>query len=240
MRLYLLFCLAPLLTACGSKHDVSINQTYPTGARVKFVHAVVDGPAVNVFANDTKLNGTALTYGTVFPTEYSVIAPGAATLKVSTVASGTVAEATILSAPFTFESEKYYSVIATGAASGTVATPSTLVLTDDLNVPDPSKNYIRVLNLVINGPAIDLGIGTGDALLTNVARNTASDYIAVDPNAATAPYSFQVRTTGTRTLVAPALAFNTLNRGRKITLVVRGAVGRTGAPAPTVGSYTVR
>lgn len=236
MTKYLFIALSLLVAACGTQNDILRNQLPATGARVKFIHAVVDGPAVNVFANDAKLNGTALVYGNTFPAEYSVLQPGNATLRVSTVASGTVAEATVLSAPLTVETDKYYSIVATGTPTAL----SAVVINDDRDVPDPAKNYIRVLNLVTNGPALDLAIGTGTPLLTNIARNTASAYVAVDPNAATAPYAFQLRSTGTTTLVGPTLTFNTLNRGRKITIVVRGTVGRTGAAAPALSTYFVR
>jgi hypothetical protein len=232
--------LSLLIAGCGTEHDIQANQTPAAGARLKFIHAVVDGPAVNIFANDAKVNGTSLTYGTTFPTEYAALPAGAITLRVATVASGTVASATILSAPVTVEADKYYSIVATGIASNTTTPPAALLLTDDLDVPDPTKNYIRVVNLVTNGPALDLAIGTGTPLLTNIARNTASGYVAVEQNAATAPYAFQVRSTGTTTQIGSTLNFNNLVRGRKYTIVVRGVVGRTGAAAPTLAQYTVR
>lgn len=225
-----------LLGACGSEHDILKNQMPATGARVKILHAVVDGPAVNVFANDAKLNGTALTYGTAFPAEYSAITPGATTMRVSTVASGTVAEATVLTAPVTLENDKFYTVVATGTATA----PAAFLVNDDQTVPNPTKNYIRVLNLVTNGPAVDLAIGGTLTALTNIPVRGVSEYIALDPNAATAPYALQIRSTGLTTLIGTALNFNTLSRGRKITLVVRGSVGRTGAQAPTLATYTVK
>lgn len=234
--LQLLGGLSLLLSACGTKSDIQSNQIPATGARVKFVHAVVDGPAVNVYANDTKLNGTSLAYGTSFPTEYSALMPGQTTLKVSTVASGTVAEATVLTAPVALEADKYYSVI----AAGTATAPVGFLVNDDQTVPDPKKNYIRVLNLVTSGQAVDFAIGTGSPLLTNIPYKGVSDYIVVDPNTAAAPYSLQIRNTGTTTLIGTALSFNTTNQGRKYTLVVRGAVGRTGTAAPTLFTYTVK
>ena len=206
------------------------------GTRVKFLHAVVDGPAVNVFANDTKLNGTALTYGTAFPAEYSAITPGATAVRVATVASGTVTEATVLTAPFTLEDNKFYTVVATGTATAPVA----FLVNDDQTVADPTKNYIRVLNLVTNGTPVDLAIGGILTPLTNIPVRGVSEYVAVDPNAAAATYPLQIRNAGLTTLVTPVLNFNTLNRGRKITLVVRGSVGRTGAQAPTLSTYTVK
>jgi hypothetical protein len=232
--------LSLLMAACGTENDILRNQELSTGARVKFIHAVVDGPGVNIFANTAKINGTALPYGGSFPTEYSALPAGQATLRVATVASGTVAEATVLQAPVTLENDKYYSVVATGVVSSTATPPRTLLLTDDLTVPDPTKNYVRVLNLLTSGQAIDLAIGTAAPVLTNVPANTASGYVAIEPNAATAPYLFQARLTGTTPQIGGNASIQTLNRGRKYTIVVRGVVGRTGAAAPALSQYTVR
>ncbi|MBO0948320.1 DUF4397 domain-containing protein [Fibrella forsythiae] len=239
--IYLLGGLGLLLSACGTKSDIQSNQIPATGARVKFVHAVVDGPTVNVFANDTKLNGTALAYGTSFPTEYSALMPGQTTLKVSTVASGTVAETAVLTAPVALEADKYYSVV----AAGTAAAPVGFIIDDDQTVANPKKNYIRVLNLLSTGQSVDLAIASGTPAtvttpVTNLAYKGVSAYVEVDPNAAASPYSLQIRSTGTTTAIGTALSFNTLNQGRKYTLVVRGAVGRTGTAAPTLFTYTVK
>ncbi|MEZ0540844.1 DUF4397 domain-containing protein [Fibrella arboris] len=234
--------LSLLLAACGPKNDIQSNQIPATGARVKFVHAVVDGPAVNVFANDTKLNGTTVTYGTTFPvSEYSALNPGQTTLKVSTVASGTVAEAAVLTAPVALEADKYYSIV----AGGTATAPIGFILDDDQTVLNPKKNYIRVLNLLSSGQSVDFAIASGTPAtvatpVTNLAYKSVSAYVEVDPNAATAPYSLQIRSTGTTTAIGTALSFNTLNQGRKYTLVVRGAVGRTGTAVPTLFTYTVK
>ena len=225
-----------LFGACGSEHNILSNQTPAVGARLKLLHAVVDAPAVNVFANNTKLNGAALAYGAAFPSEYSAIAPGATTLRVSTAASGTVVEATVLTLPITLENDKFYTIVATGTATAPVA----FLVNDDQTVPDPTKNYIRVLNLVANGTPVDLAIGGALTTITNIPYRGVSDYVAVDPNTAAAAYALQIRNTGLTTLVGTALNFNTLNRGRKITLVVRGSVGRIGAQAPTLGTYTVK
>ena len=228
--------LTLLLNACGPTNDVLSNQVPATGARVKFVHAVVDGPAVNVYANEAKLNGTSLTYGNSFPTEYSVLTPGQTNLRVTSVASGTVAETTILTAPASLTDNSYYSVVATGTA----AAPVGFLVSDDQSVLNPAKNYIRVLNLLTTGQSVDFAIGTGSPLVSNVPYKGVSDYVPIDPNAAASPYSFQIRNTGTTTLIGTALSFNTLNQGRKYTLVIRGAVGRTGTAAPTLFTYVVK
>lgn len=233
----LTFLTAITLLACGPENDILRNQAPASGARVKVVHTIPDGPAVDLFVNDTKLNGAAVTYGTNFPgSEYAVLTPGSAVVRVSTVASGTVAAQTILSATAPVEADKYYTV----AAAGTAAAPAAVVFTDDLSLPDASKAYFRVINLVSGGPAVDFAIGTSAPLITNVATGKASDFVAVNPTTSTSPYSLQVRSTGTTTLIGTAIANATPGVGRKYTILVRGITGRTGTQAPTAGLYITR
>lgn len=233
-RLLAVITLTATLMACGDENDILKNQVTATGARVKIIHAVSDGPAVDVFANDAKLNGAALAFGTAGPAEYFVVPAGSINFRVATPASGTVAAQTILTVPIPLETEKYYTL----AAAGTAAAPTGVLIPDDLTVPTDAKNYVRILNLVSNGPAIDLAVGTGTPIITNIAYKAVSDYVAIDPNPATAPYAFQMRETGKTTQLGATVNFNTQNRGRKYTLILRGLVGRTGAQAPTITQVT--
>jgi Domain of unknown function (DUF4397) len=233
-RLLAAISLTITLIACGTENDILRNQIPASGARIKLIHAVTGGPSVDVFANDAKLTGAALAYGAGFPTEYAVVPGGSVNVRVSVPASGTVAAQNILTAAVPLEADKYYTV----AAAGTAAAPVAVLIPDDLTVPTAGKNFIRVLNLVSNGPAIDLAIGTGAPLISNVAYKGVSAYVAVDPNAATAPYAFQTRETGKTTQIGATLNFNTPNVGRKYTLILRGLVGGTGAQAPTITQVT--
>lgn len=232
-----LLLAATILMACGTENDILRNQVPASGARVKVLHAIADGPAVNLFVNEAKVNGPAVTYGTNFPaSEYALLTPGQAAVRVSTVASGTVAAQTILSATAPVEADKYYTV----AAAGTAAAPTAIIFVDDLNLPDASKAYYRVINLVSGGPAVDFAIGTGTPLITSVASGKASDFVAVNPTTSTSPYTFQMRPTSTTTLVGTALTNQAPGIGRKYTILVRGIAGRTGAQAPASGVYVTK
>ena len=145
-------------------------------------------------------------------------------------------EQTVLTANSTFDADKYYTV----AAAGTAAAPVAVVINDDLSIPDASKAYIRIINLVSNGPGVDLAIGTAAPLVSNVAYKSASDFVAVAPANSSAPLIVQVRSTGTTTLLGAAITNFTALAGRKYTILVRGLVGKTGAQAPTVNSYITR
>ena len=234
----LTFLTAATLLACGPGNDILRNQVSATGARVKILHAIPDGPAIDLFVNDAKVNGMAIAYGTNFPAnEYAVLTPGSAAIRVSTVASGTVAVQPILSATAPVEADKYYTV----AAAGTAAAPTAVVFADDVSLPDASKAYYRVINLVSGGPAVDFGPATGAPLIANVATGKASDFVAVVPSATLgSAYTFQVRPTSATALVGTALANVTPGIGRKYTILVRGIAGRTGAQAPTTSLYLTR
>lgn len=229
--------LLATVLGCGEENDIMRNQVPATGtARVKFLHTVVGGPAIDVFVNDAKINGPALAYGNFFPSEYVALTPGTANLRVATPTSSSVTGSTVLTAPLTLEADKYYTLAATGSATA----PAGVLIPDDLSLPIPNKNYVRVLNLLTTGQSIDLAIGTAAPLLSNVAPRTASAYVAIDPNASTAAYSFQARPTNATTLVGVAINYNSLVVGRKVTVVVRGAVGTTGATAPALSIVTNR
>ncbi|AQG80822.1 DUF4397 domain-containing protein [Spirosoma montaniterrae] len=233
----LLFALIGGLWACGPENDILRNQVTATGARVRLLHAIPDGPAVNVFVNNAKINGTSLTYFSTFPTsEYVALPPGAANVQVTTVASGTVTAQPVLSATAPLEADKYYTV----AAAGTAAAPVAVVINDDLSVPDATKAYVRIINLVSNGPGVDLAIGAASPIVSNVAYKSASAFVPVTVVAnATNLLAFQVRQTGTTTLLGASTNLSVV-AGRKYTLLIRGLVGRTGTQAPAVSSYVSR
>lgn len=227
--------LAIGLLACGNEHNFVINQVPASGARVKILHAIPDGPAVDVFVNDAKVNGTSLAFYTGYPDrEYLALTPGAATVKIATPTSATVAGQTVLTASATFDADKYYTI----AATGTAAAPVAVVINDDLSVPDPGKTYVRIINLLSGGPGVDLAIGTGTPLVSNVAYKAASDFVGITPANSSAPLTLQVRSAGTTTLLGSSVANFTAFAGRKYTIVVRGIVGKTGTQAPTVNAYT--
>ncbi|WP_080238504.1 DUF4397 domain-containing protein [Spirosoma rigui] len=227
--------LAIGLLACGNEHNFVINQVPASGARVKILHAIPDGPAVDVFVNDAKVNGPSLAFYTGYPDrEYLALTPGAATLKIATPASATVAGQPVLTANATFEADKYYTV----AATGTAAAPVAVIINDDLRIPDASKAYVRVINLLPGGPGVDLAIGTGTPLVSNVAYKAASDFVGITPANSSAPLTLQVRSAGTTTLLGTAVTNFTAFAGRKYTILVRGIAGKTGTQAPAVNTYT--
>jgi hypothetical protein len=165
-----------------------------------------------------------------------MLTPGAATVKIATPTSGTGTGQTVLNANATFNADKYYTV----AATGTATAPAATVINDDLSIPDASKAYVRIINLLKDGPGVDLALGTGTPLVNIVAYKAASDFVAITPANFSVPLALQVRSTGTTTRLGTAITNFTAFAGQKYTFLVRGSVGKTGTQAPTVNTYTTR
>jgi hypothetical protein len=244
-RSFLLVSLAVLVTAACEKSPVIRQDVVATGARVKFIHAYPDGPTtgVNVLLNDKKLNGgtpttavpiPALAFGNTFPSagsDYSVVTPGSATVKVVVPATSTTPEVVALTAPLTLDDNQYYSVFATGSP-----TPEAFVLRDEFaaSATDAGKTYVRFVNAV-PGTSYDIAVRGATPLAANIAYKSATPFYALDAAATT----LEFRETATGKVIG-SLATTDFLGGRVFTFYTRGVVGRTGAQAPTLAVYRNR
>jgi len=251
-----LFALT-LFTSCGDDHDFApyAETVDATAGKVKFLHTAI-GPAgvnytVNWFVNDTKTSATLVTsglptgtaYGSAFPTNYYTIIPsGNQTMKAEIPATATIPASTVLTGPIVIEAGKHYSTFLVGAA----APYSVYTVADDLSVADPTKAYIRFLNVISNSPATGYDLSIKE-LNSNVVIFSGVTYlggnkafIPITPVAdnSSVAYEAQLRTIGTTTIVAKVAI--TPRKGRIYTFFSGGYVG--GLPAtknlPTLGWYT--
>jgi hypothetical protein len=251
-----LFALT-LFTSCGDDHDFApyAETVDATAGKVKFLHTAI-GPAgvnytVNWFVNDTKTSATLVTsglptgtvYASAFPINYYTIVPsGNQTMKAEIPATATIPASTVLTSPLVIEAGKYYSTFLVGAD----APYAIYTVADDLTVADPTKAYIRFLNVISNSPATgyDLSIKelNSNAVIfsgvTYLGGNKA--FIPITPVAdnSSVAYEAQLRTIGTTTIVAKVAI--TPRKGRVYTFYSGGYVG--GLPAtknlPALGWYT--
>ncbi len=250
-------CAGLMTQACGNKADLEQNVAPAAGARVKFYHLAPDVTGLNIFANDVKISGVntvspfppatqttpnLLTYGGSFPNlDYAALAAGSLKIKAVVPASGTTTETVVASAEQAFDDGKYYSIYAYGAAPNY----GTLVLNDDFTAADPTKAYVRFVNLVNPGtaaasPAYDLTVN-GAALFSGVAfKGNTSTFTAITPIAYGGTKVPVVAKTGA-TSVASGSAFSLQPyAGKFYTIIVSGIVGGTGAKAPTLYVSTNR
>lgn len=240
------------LFACvGESSDQLTIVTPASGARVKFHHAVSDGPGISILVNNRQFSGVLttapatpgiITYGNFYPAnDYATIEAGSAKVEVIVPAAGTTAQTTIISGTVPLEANKYYSVFAIGSAAAANLEP--LVVEDKLTPADTSKAYLRVVNTIVNATTgYDVGFnGTYAAATTNVAYKKATDFVPITPTAiGAAALPIQVRATGTTTNLAAATFTLAPVKGRFYTVLLRGRVGGTGTQALTSALFTNR
>lgn len=210
------------LTSCGS--DVYDN-TVPTSARVKIIHAVADSVStVSALVDGAAISlkpGIAdpLTFGLTFPTDstYLRLTEGAHNFKVVPTTGGFAG----LSADASLAANAYYSIFAVD----TVQKIGAVVVKDEIPAPEAGKIAIRFVNLSPNAPAYDLVLKSGTVLASNIAYKAVSSFVQTE--IAVAPDSMvrlEMRAVGGTTAVK---SFNILRpvSGRVFTIIARGYVG---------------
>jgi hypothetical protein len=197
---------AALLASCDGGGIQQITAPAPASA-VKFFNFGISAPAVNFYANTTKVtavsstscvpptNPVCLTTGIEATTGvgfggagtaglYNGMTPGAYTLtgRIATTADNGVA---ISSTPATIEAGKYYSYYVSGFYDAASKKADGFVVTDDFPVPlDPTKTYIRFVNAIANSQPMTLYVknqaaGTVEAPVGGaVAYKGASPFVA--------------------------------------------------------------
>jgi hypothetical protein len=245
-----------LLTSCGDETNFSPNkEAVPaTDAMVKFTNVTI-GPSgtnftVNWYINDVKSTSGAISTGLPlgiatggsYPSaiNYSEIPSGNNTMKVEIPATSTVPASTVVTSPLVLEAQKNYSTFVVGASPNY----STYTIKDDLSVrlTDPTKAYIRFVNVISNSPAVGYDVSIKElnsnaVIFSGVKYLLGSEvFIPITPvdDASAVAYEVQMRTVGTATIVAKS-AF-TPRKGRVYTLFNKGYVGglSAGAPSATV------
>lgn len=243
-----------LFSSCGDEHDFAPYADYvdETAAKVKFLNTTI-GPngtnfTVNWFVTDTKTSAVVVTSGLPlgiatggqYPASinYALVPAGSQTMKVEIPATATVAASTVFTSPLVVESGKNYTTFAVGASS----TYSAYTVSDDLTVSDPTKAYVRFLNVIPNSPSAgyDLSIKelNSNALVYSGVKYLSGNpaFIPITPVAdlESTTYEVQLRTVGTTTVVSK-FTF-TPRKGRVYTFFSRGYVGglSVGSPSATV------
>jgi uncharacterized protein DUF4397 len=137
------FCV--LNTGCGTDHS-----------QVRMVHAVSDGPSVDV-AIDGKTVVTNLAFDNVAPTTgYLTVTAG--NRKVEVRATGTTTD--LINSTMSFSSGKQFTVIATGFENPAPGTVAALTLTDDNSAPTSGNVKLRVVQAApgdgVTPPTLDI------------------------------------------------------------------------------------
>lgn len=249
------FLTGLLAVGCNDKFDFLQDVQTPTGAQVRFIHAAPDAPAIDVYVNDQRVSGAAVTTtnptggllyasSSVFPaSEYSAIPVGPTKVKVVAATGGTVASP-LLSADLMAEAEKRYSFFATGTAP----TYSLVAIPDDLPALAGNNFFARIVNLVPNSTDVILTYD-GKDIATSIAPGKASAFIPIAPSAdyktgLIRTANFQAKVNGAIPVMTGTIMYTGIQPGGTVTFYVRGVM-TTDAKVPTkyaVGllSYTNR
>ncbi|GAB2599511.1 DUF4397 domain-containing protein [Spirosoma areae] len=255
LQLSFVFLTGLLAIGCNDKFDFLQDVQTPAGAQVRFIHAAPDAPAIDVYVNDQRISGAAVTTtnptgsllytsSSVFPaSEYSAIATGPAKVKVVTASGGTVASP-LLSADLMAEAGKRYSFFATGTAPNY----SLLAIPDELPALAGNNFFVRIVNLVPNSTDVTLTYD-GKDIATSIAPGKASAFIAVAPPAdyktgLIRTVNFGAKVNGIIPVTTGTLMYAGIQPGGAVTFYVRGVM-TTDAKVPTkyavaLASYTNR
>ncbi|QJD77008.1 DUF4397 domain-containing protein [Spirosoma rhododendri] len=252
---YVLLLLATLIGWSCERETLSIPSTpTPAGARIKLVHTAPEAASIDLYINDQKISAglptgassisagtgtpTAITYGSTFPgsgVSYAVVQSGQVPITLSSPAATTTSSTTtVATQTLTLNEGSYYSLL----VFGTGTQPQVKLIPDDFSAAnDPSKFYVRFINLIPNAPAYDLALSTGTVLASNIAYQGISSFVGVDVSNNA---SFVFRLAGTTTNVTTAQTFTSSTSGRVVTIVAQGIFGRTGTAVPRLFIYVNR
>lgn len=245
-----------LFSSCGDETNFSPykERVSETDALLKFQNTAIgpDGKnfSVSWFLDDIKTSGVTVLsglpigigYGGAYPAaiNYLLTPSGNKNLRVEIPATETVSASTLFIAPLNTEAKKNYTCFVVGMAPNY----SAYTINDDLSAADqdPTKAYIRFINVIPNSPVIgyDLSIkelNSNAVIYTGVKYLQGSEVfipITPFPDLESATYEIQLRNTGTTTIVSKTTL--TPRKGRIYTFFSRGYVGglSNGLPSATV------
>ena len=235
---------AGLLSACGTKEVQNITGPFPN-SRVRFFNFGVNAPAVNFYANDTKMTAIQSTTGTESTNgiayggvgaggNYSAIAPGQYAVA-GKIAAATDKDLVISSVNATIEDGKYYSFYMSGFYNTTTKTVEGFVVEDPFTVPtDFTVATVRFVNAISNANSMTLyAKNTTTAAEVPIGAEVAYKGAGAFTTIAAGAYDLSTRYTGSATnvLTRPAVSFV---GGRVYTITARGDI--TIAPTTTCGA----
>ncbi len=161
-------------------------------ARGRVVHASPDAPAVDIYADGTKVLTNVAFKGA---SDYLLVPAGPHNFKVFGTGANPASATAVINADATLEAGKDYTVVAIGK----LAEIKPLVLVDNNAAPAPGKAHVRVVHASPDAPAVDIAVKDGAVLVPNLAFGKDAGPLPVDAGA----YDLEVRAAGTTTVALP-------------------------------------
>jgi hypothetical protein len=135
-------------------------------ARVRFMHAAPDAPAVDVLVDDE-----AVVENLAFPTIGAYLSLPAGSHRISVQPAAQPAAAALLMTDVTFAADRAYTAIAVSEPTAALT-----VVEDDLTAPAAGTARIRVIHMSPDAPGVDIAALNGPTLFTDVAYTEHSAY----------------------------------------------------------------
>ena len=243
--LAVLLCAAVLGGCDYSKNAVQDITGPDPGSRIRFFNFGVNAPAVNFYANDTKVTAISTTSCTPPSSEactttgiesttgtgyggvglaglYSALPPGQYTFS-GRIAAAVDKDRAISSVTTSIENGKYYSFYMSGFYDATAKTVEGFVVEDPFVAPDPFLVSVRFVHAISNANPMTLyaKLGTAPeiAIGGQVAYKNAGSFTTIAPGI----YDLSARYAGvtTNALTRPAVSFSP---GRVYTITARGDI----------------
>ncbi len=242
-------CLV-VLSAC-KKNNLNDTNVWrfnaDTSAFVKFVNSYTaltpsiatpaNGPGIDFYINNVKMNATILTYGTFFPNtsggaSFAAVPSGPVEIKavLSRPLGGGLPSDTIAKGNFILGPGVSHSVILVDPLPNpTPANPILMVHQEAVKMPAYGTFKFRLMNMVATTEVYELFNSTTSTILTApIPFKNFSNWIEL-PVPTTGTQGYQIRLAGTTTVMASITAFSASNQ-RSYTFWARGnplVTGRT-------------
>ena len=237
--------ISGLLWSCSKTtplENIAVTKSPNGSAFIKIVHfspafrlVTSKSDSLNIFMNGTKLNGSFLTFGSLFPSTtnlYAAIPAGSATIKLSTAGVLTPDSIAVVSLSKTLEPGKYYSLIITDSILNSNNNKQ-IFTQDNFVISDTNTFTMRFVHAILNdtaGKNIDVySTRRAGNIFSNISPGTVTNFN-------TQPYNFITdtiivrRASSTFELARFSTAANPLARQRAYTLIYKGTPSTTTAP----------
>ncbi len=244
ISILILVCTLGLLWSCEKELELASPVSGTEGlaflkiidASPNFRQVFKGSDSFNVYVNGAKINGSQLSYNSIFPSTsnlYVGVPAGPQSIRISVNGKVTPDSITLASFNKTLAPNSYYSFIITDEAM-TANESRQMFIQDNFALSDTNNYSLRFVNAVLNDPtAVDVySFRSSSIIFKNIAPATATNFI-------TLPYSLlsdtiSVRPTGTQTEIARIAisngGTNDFRRGRPYTILYKGQFGNTVKP----------
>jgi len=242
-------CAVMVITGC-TKNELKLSAGYTETvgvARLKVVHAMpfALNPNIQVALNGERVS-SLITYCTPFPggglntggssqPDYLAALVGANAIKLSTPSFNTNQDSVLrFAGSVVLEADKAYTAFVTDTA----ANATSVLVTDNINLPDSGKSNYRFVNLIPNVAAIDLYYNNV-IVASNIPYKGSSNPFTLQVIGATANWA--IRPAGAAaTSTALATYANLIPNQRSFNVFCRGYSGATGTRAPAISLMFLR